>query len=112
MQSSVTNFIYGDCCGICYHLCPKEYADLVLEYGYLGRDSLKRVWVFATPVGSGHNQRVKEDLDREGFEVFRIQLLRSPSAWFPFYKDPVLGRKNYFFTYVDIPRSWWKLVKI
>lgn len=128
-----TEYIYGKCFGVVWHLCPEWLADSVVQAGLRcrNRDNSvtknlrnypKRIYVYATePLPKAQLKYNLEDLadtisegelTLEDYQVFRIQLPRTSfSGQIEFYSDSAIADGHTFYTYSNIPASCLKPVE-
>jgi len=130
----VTEYVYGDCCGVLWHLCPKVMVDSVLRNGLRcknrdndrqtrnSRNYPKRIYFYATPVFRKSTIKLaleelaselsgKEQNALEDFQALKIQLPKSFYAgWIPLYFDTCSDSGACCFTYTNIPADLIKPV--
>lgn len=133
----VDDFLYNDCCGVCFHLCEKTmFKDSILKNGLRCRNRdddaftksyrnwPKRIYVYATEFFKD-KKILKDELETlantisdgnntlEDYIVLRIQFPNKGLLnRYNFYKDTLMDDSKSMFTYQNIPGEYISIMKI
>ena len=115
-SKNCSDFIYGDCHGVCYHLCLTDNVEDILKSGLRWKTPAyryfpKRIYVIAVPVKEiKHIKRIVADVfselnikDISKYSILKISKSPYNKTGPDFYQDDAMDSPYTFFTYTNIP---------
>ena len=121
IPKEMTDYLYNECYGVCYHICNKKSTESILKNGLRCKQAEyryfpKRIYLYCT------NKNIKKDDEfkqlfyeltkhdcYKNYDVLKINLNHFNCL---LYKDPYMKYKGAVFTYNNIPASLISKTKI
>lgn len=115
-SKDVTDYIYKECHGICYHVCDNKKLDDIMSSGLRCKNNSyrsypKRIYLYGTKEAILEDDdfkqvinKIKSPFNRHGYSVLRINL-RDSKIPFRFYKDTAMRQSGAVYTYNNIPKK-------
>ena len=111
----ISDYLYKECHGICYHVCERKNTEKILKSGLRCKNAgyryfPKRIYLYFTPNNIYKDEEFKKLISEITNPYFNYDVLRIDLNHFNFlvYKDPSMKIKGAGFTYNNIPA---KLIK-
>ena len=117
-SKNCNDFVYGECKGICYHICLTKSVESILKNGLRCkkanyRNFPKRIYVIAVPIKNINKLKnivkdVFEELcfgDPSKYSILKINKGSHNKIGPDFYADDIMESNNTFYTYTNIPKE-------
>lgn len=111
----MTDYLYKECHGICYHICERNNTEKILNSGLRCKQAgyryfPKRIFLYCTPNNIYNDEEFGKLILEITNPYVNYNVLRIDLNHFNFivYKDPAMENKGAIFTYNNIPA---KLIK-